>query len=376
MPFISERNNGHAALPPAGSIADFHPKPGTGECSWLPARTAFGHHLADIASLHLILRANAEKRVSHRIYREGTLHASVSDVVAELEELGYRTLRWSEPGRTVALVHERGYVDIDYSGYDRGSSPIRITTIDEDHAIKLRERLVSWVQPDDRTGVMYALQSCHGELELQSIGTGGIALRRVNYGADVVKKFDHVVGDLESASPCGRLVLFTGPPGTGKTYLVRGLLDAVKRARFIVLQPSDVRTFLEASPLATLTEFVRDRGKGLPIVIVIEDADGCMLPRGVDTMSEISALLNLTDGLIGAAFDVRVIATTNAKRIESDPAITRAGRLCRHVDVPALAPDYANEILAGLPGGETPTRFSKPVTLAEVYAAARNGDDT
>lgn len=376
MPSISERNNRPAALPSAGSSADFRPKPGTGECSWLPARAPFGHRLSDIASLHLILRANAEKRISHRLHPEGKLHVGVADVVVELEGLGYRTLCRSEPGKTLTLVHERGYVDIDYTGYDQSSSPIWITTIDEEHAAKLRERLAVWVQPDDRAGVMHMLQYVHGEMELRSIGAGGIGLRRANYGAGVLKKFDHLVTDIESTPPCGRLVLFTGPPGTGKTYLVRGILDAAKRARFIVLQPSDVSTFLEAGPLATLTEFVRDRGKGLPIVIVIEDADGCMLPRGVDTMSEISALLNLTDGLIGAAFDVRVIATTNAKRIEIDPAITRAGRLCQHVDVPALAPDHANEILAGLSVGETAIRFNKPVTLAEVYAAARNGAAT
>ncbi len=32
-------------------------------------------------------------------------------------------------------------------------------------------------------------------------------------------------------------------------------------------------------------------------------------------------------------FDIRILATTNARHIDIDPAIMRAGRMCRRVDV-------------------------------------------
>ena len=42
---------------------------------------------------------------------------------------------------------------------------------------------------------------------------------------------DHVVSDLCEREPCGRLSIFTGPPGTGKTHLVRSILGVVREER-------------------------------------------------------------------------------------------------------------------------------------------------
>src|SRR6202020_1235269 len=106
-----------------------------------------------------------------------------------------------------------------------------------------------------------------------------------------------------------------------------------------------------------------------PVVLIVEDADDCLVPRGTDNMSQIAALLNLSDGLVGSAFDIRRLATTTAKVTEVDSAILRPGRLCRRIEVPPLQPDHATDILRGLLGAEPRVVFRKPVTLAEVYAA-------
>ena len=107
-------------------------------------------------------------------------------------------------------------------------------------------------------------------------------------------------------------------------------------------------------------------------MLIIEDADGSLVPRAADNISEISALLDLGDGLVGSTFDVRILATSNARRVDIDRAILRPGRLCRSIDVPALEASHANEVLTGLLGAAPHTAFSKPTTLAEVYAAARD----
>jgi hypothetical protein len=88
-------------------------------------------------------------------------------------------------------------------------------------------------------------------------------------------------------------------------------------------------------------------------------------------MSKISSLLNLSDGLVGATFDIRILATTNARQVEIDPAILRPGRLCRRIEVLPLEPDHATAVLGGLPGTTPRSAFRKATTLAEVYAAAR-----
>ena len=164
----------------------------------------------------------------------------------------------------------------------------------------LQGKLGSWVEQETREPVtdrIYMLQVHRGgDLAFDSIGRGGLDLRRQNYTPEVLADFDHVTADLSSADPCGQLVLMTGPAGTGKTHLVRGIMHAVKTVKFVLLQAGDLRSFLSASPLGALNEFVsegrrRRRRKGKttrePIVLIIEDADACMLPRDGENMSQI-----------------------------------------------------------------------------------------
>jgi hypothetical protein len=53
-----------------------------------------------------------------------------------------------------------------------------------------------------------------------------------------------------------------------------------------------------------------------PILFIIEDADDCLVPRGSGNVSTISSLLNYTDGIFGSMLDLRIIATTNAEKME------------------------------------------------------------
>ena len=184
---------------------------------------------------------------------------------------------------------------------------------------------------------------------------------------------DHVVSDLCEREPCGRLSIFTGPPGTGKTHLVRSILGVVReerQPRFVLVQPSDVKMLVSPSFIPAFVSFSKENNG--PIVLVLEDADECLLPRGSDNVSQIRALLNLSDGLIGSVFDIRVIATTNAKRIEIDPAIKRSGRLCRQVEVGLLSTGHARSVFDRIaPGCGLGHGISEAMTLADVYARAR-----
>jgi hypothetical protein len=354
-------------------------------CAWLPARCRIvPDRFEDFALFQLTLLAHAVGTTCHQLAPAGKLNIPLADLLRELQARGFRLLRVTDASAAppvdfverhlgddpvMVLVHPSGYVEID----PRRGHPLHVVSVDERQAEWLREKLGAWVGPafDRDGGAIYMLKANREGVHFSQIGTAGRALRRENYAAETLREVDHVARDIEAAEPCGRLALLTGPAGTGKTHLIRSMIAVAKRPRFVVVQPGDLRTMLAAGPVGALAEFANDEAEGRPIVLIVEDADDCLVPRGSDNMSLIAVLLNLSDGIIGSTFDIRVLVTTNARHTEIDPAILRPGRLCRHVAVPALHPDHATDLLQSLLGAEPRAPFRKPVTLAEVYAAAR-----
>jgi hypothetical protein len=356
-------------------------------CAWLPRRCrSVPSRFGDFALFQLVLLANVRGTTCHQLAPRGKLTIPLADLVQELRGVGFRLLRVADTSGApppdpfdryraghidpdVVLVHPSGYVEID----PRRDHPLHVVSVDERQVKWLREKLGAWLRPafDRDGGGIYMLKAnCEG-VHFTQIGTAGRALRRENYAAETLREVDHVAHDIEAAEPCGRLALLTGPAGTGKTHVIRSMIAVAKRPRFVVIQPGSLRTMLEAGPVGALAEFANDEAEGRPIVLIVEDADDCLVPRATDNMSLIAVLLNLSDGLIGSTFDIRVLVTTNARHTEIDPAILRPGRLCRHVEVAALHPDHATDLLRSLLGAEPRAPFRKPVTLAEVYAAAR-----
>jgi ATP-dependent 26S proteasome regulatory subunit len=110
-----------------------------------------------------------------------------------------------------------------------------------------------------------------------------------------------------------------------------------------------------------------------PIVFIVEDADGCLTPRSDGTINTISALLELTDGILSGVFDTRIIATTNLIISELDPAVSRSMRLCRRIEVNALHPTQANEIYKRISGKDI-NLFTDPTILADIYKAYKDPD--
>jgi hypothetical protein len=338
---------------------------------WLPSahQALVAQELDQFAGDRLRILAHQKGTTCWSLAPRGELVADVAEVLSDLAHLGYRLIAHDEDTQSYTLVHADGYIELELLS-DR---PISVRTLSKRQLAKLRTLLEKWLRtiPKKASGRLYMLQVECGCLEFGPVGVAGRILQRGNYPKVVLDAFDHVVSEIESPDPCGRLVLLNGPAGTGKTHLVRGLIGQAKRPRFVVVQAGDVDRLLDASPIAALMQFARGEARKRPIVLVIEDADGCLLPRGSDNISQISAILNLTDGLVGSAFDIRIVATTNAKQVEIDPAVLRPGRICRRVDVPPLGPEHATEVLAGVVGRAPRSPFRKGTTLAEVYAAAR-----
>ena len=112
-------------------------------------------------------------------------------------------------------------------------------------------------------------------------------------------------------------------------------------------------------------------GRRHPIVLLIEDAEEVLLPRAADNSAGVAKLLNLADGMLGTALDIRILATTNANALSIDDALKRAGRLCRMQEIAPLSTAKANALYQNLTNKDN-TPFTEPTKLADVYAKKYN----
>ena len=234
---------------------------------------------------------------------------------------------------------------------------------------KLCEGILTHDNPKE--GFVYALaKGTMGGYSLQRIGAAGTPLERGNYDPKVLANYDHVVADLKADSPCGRLVIMAGMPGTGKTYLVRSLLSDIPKAAFVIVPPHMVKELGSPELLPALAG-ARSGGLDGPMALIIEDADKVLVNREAGDMAAISSLLNLGDGILGNVLDVRIIATTNAGALDMDAATRRKGRLCRYIDVGQIQASQGEAIVQRLMG-KRGGKFSELTTLGDVYSMARD----
>jgi hypothetical protein len=215
---------------------------------------------------------------------------------------------------------------------------------------------------------LYALVVTPQGLDLQSIGEIGTPLVRDNYPGDVLNAYDYVVENVKGCNPNGRLSIFVGPPGTGKTYLLRGMMEECPDRKFVLMLGD---TFANvASPQLTRL-LLSHADDGDRFVLMIEDADNYLVERGADNMGHVSTLLNATSGMLGEALDLHIVCTTNKPPKQLDDAVRREERLTAAINVGKLTPDQANRRLRDMIGKEPDTLFDNDVSLAAVYNTAR-----
>jgi hypothetical protein len=166
----------------------------------------------------------------------------------------------------------------------------------------------------------------------------------------------------------GRLAIIQGDPGTGKTRLLQGLIcEAPARGNTMIYVSADILAQLSGP---VLTGLLLDHQGGDPAVITLicEDADLLLRKRtgksGDTGFAGLSAVLNATDGIFGAALNLRVVLTVNGDTEDIDPAALRRGRCGLHLRVNPLPRDHANKWLAG--HGVTET-VPQPTPLCDLY---------
>ena len=199
-------------------------------------------------------------------------------------------------------------------------------------------------------------------------GYAAVPMQRANYMPGVVSQINSSITELNSRTPNGRLTILDGPPGTGKTFLIYGLIHEVPSGMFIFVPPGMIEQLGDPSFVPALLRLGESKSTG-PSIFVIEDADKCLVARNESNIGSISALLNLTSGVLGRMLDIRVVASSNAKAVEIDEALRRKGRLSQHITVGNLDRNQCSSVydrLVSQPwvGNEAP--------LADVYNEAIN----
>jgi hypothetical protein len=167
----------------------------------------------------------------------------------------------------------------------------------------------------------------------------------------------------------GRLVLWHGAPGTGKTTALRALARVWNDwcATHFITDPEEFLGHGTAYLLEVLTaEPARPRNASIRWkLVILEDAGELLTVDAHErTGQALSRLLNTTDGILGQGMNVIVLVTTNEPLGCLHPAVTRPGRCWKSIEFQPLSVREANSWLAA---HDSAMRVTQASTLAELY---------
>jgi transitional endoplasmic reticulum ATPase len=206
-----------------------------------------------------------------------------------------------------------------------------------------------------------------------NLATGGLTLDDVGNMVDVKQSLtEAVLWPLRYPDSFARLgvepprgVLLYGPPGGGKTFLVRALAGTGALNVFAVKGAELMDKWVGESERA-VRELFRRAAEAAPSLIFLDEIDALAPRRGQSSDSGVAdrvvaALLTELDG-VEPMREVVVLGATNRPELV-DPALLRPGRLERRVYVP---PPDAEARAAILAASSKNTPLASDVDLAEV----------
>jgi hypothetical protein len=204
-----------------------------------------------------------------------------------------------------------------------------------------------------------------------------------NYPSDVNEKLSELIS-LKKPWNSGRLIILSGPAGTGKTYFIRSLMMAWRKKFdfFIVTDPERytadpayyyaVGSKVQQQARRLVDEEGEPTGessKSDHSLIILEDSADLILKESRSKhFDKLGKLLNMTDGLLGQGRENVYLITFNEDVEEIDPAFLRPGRCISNIGFTTFDNSAAIAWLKSCIRHKEDIDCKGEKTLAELYA--------
>jgi hypothetical protein len=221
----------------------------------------------------------------------------------------------------------------------------------------LRALAISCIKPKDvdqpHINIMYQSGS---SLSLQRLEIKRAAMEVDTHYNDDFKQVDAIIKKRLNRKQDKGIILLHGAPGTGKTSYIKHLIYHIKKD--VIFMPPDIAANLTNPSLMSLLLDYPDS------ILVIEDAENIITDRDSRKSSSVSAILNLSDGILSDCLNMQIICSFNTDLNNVDKALLRKGRLIAKYEFGKLETSKANALSEKL---GFHTTFTEPQVLTDIY---------